>query len=186
MHHGVPAPWAPDLGTGLERPRREGRTTRGGHAPEHEVRRRERVGLAERAQRDVLRGPGAEPGERGELGHDLLHRRAEIEPARGHGARERLEGTDASTREAEAIEIRGREQTSPEKLDVAQVLGYLGGDNVLYCSPGCAAARGQADAAPVDQQGYQALVERGALAPVVVCPVCGSDYPFDWSADDQS
>ncbi len=77
-------------------------------------------------------------------------------------------------------------KTRPENLDVAQVLGYLGRDNVLYCSPGCAAARGQADAAPVDQQAYQALVDRGALAPVVVCPVCGSDYPVDWSADDQT
>jgi hypothetical protein len=76
-------------------------------------------------------------------------------------------------------------KTSPEKLDVSQVLGYLGRDNVLYCSPGCAAARGQTDAAPVDQQGYQALVEQGA-APGVVCPVCGSDYPIDLSADDRA
>jgi hypothetical protein len=78
-----------------------------------------------------------------------------------------------------------RMKTSPENLDVSQVLGYLGRDNVLYCSPGCAAARGQADATPVDQQGYQTLVERESLAPVVVCPVCGSDYPADLSADDR-
>lgn len=77
-------------------------------------------------------------------------------------------------------------KTSPEKLDVSQVLGYLGRDNVLYCSPECAARRGQADATPVDQQGYLALVERGALEPVVVCPVCGSDYPLDLAADDRS
>ncbi len=74
----------------------------------------------------------------------------------------------------------------PEDVETAQVLGYLGRDNVLYCSPGCAAARGQQDAAPVDQQEYQALLDRGSLQPVVVCPVCGSDYPFDMEADDRT
>lgn len=73
----------------------------------------------------------------------------------------------------------------PENVDIARVIGYLGRDNVLYCSPGCAAKCGQADAAPVDQDEYQALVDRGSLVSVVVCPVCESDFPLDWSADDQ-
>ena len=77
-------------------------------------------------------------------------------------------------------------KTSPDDLDVSQVFGFIGGDGVVYCSPGCAASRGQADARPVDQQGYEALIERGALARAVVCPACGSDYPIDLAADDRT
>jgi hypothetical protein len=77
-------------------------------------------------------------------------------------------------------------KTKPDSIDAAQVLGYLGKDNVLYCSPGCAAARGQVDASPVDQQAYQTMVDRGTLARGGVCPVCGSDYPVDWWGDEQA
>ena len=71
-----------------------------------------------------------------------------------------------------------------ESLDITRVLGYLGADNVLYCSPGCAAMRGQADAAPVDKDEYPALVRRGSLT-AGRCPVCRSEYALDWSADDR-
>jgi hypothetical protein len=66
-----------------------------------------------------------------------------------------------------------------ESVETTQVLGYLGSDDVLYCSPGCAAERGQADAQPVDRPEYDALLDRGSLSPVVVCPVCGSDFPLE-------
>jgi hypothetical protein len=70
-----------------------------------------------------------------------------------------------------------------ETLDVAQVLGYLGGDNVLYCSPACAAERGQRAAAPVDQEDYEAFIARGPVEGALLCPVCGSEYPQDLSVD---
>jgi hypothetical protein len=73
----------------------------------------------------------------------------------------------------------------PENVETARVLGYLGRDNVLYCSRACAAQVGQTEAVAVDQDEYQALVDRGSLAPAVVCPVCGCEYPLDWSADDE-
>jgi hypothetical protein len=72
-----------------------------------------------------------------------------------------------------------------ENVETARVLGYLGRDNVLYCSPACAAKAGQAEAAAVDQDEYQALVDRGSLTAPVVCPVCGSEYPLDWAADEE-
>jgi hypothetical protein len=72
-----------------------------------------------------------------------------------------------------------------ENVETARVLGYLGHDNVLYCSSACAAEAGQAQAAAVDQDEYQALVDRGSLAAAVVCPVCGCEYPLDWDADDE-
>lgn len=73
-----------------------------------------------------------------------------------------------------------------ENLEPAQVLGYLGTDKVLYCSPACAAKRGQANAVPVDHDEYQALADAGAVdSAALVCPVCGSDYPQQpASADD--
>jgi hypothetical protein len=73
----------------------------------------------------------------------------------------------------------------PEDVEVGRVLGYLGSDDVFYCSPGCAAERGQTQAAPVDQDEYQALLDRGWLAPGVVCPVCGADYPLDLPVGDE-
>lgn len=67
----------------------------------------------------------------------------------------------------------------PENLEPAQVLGYLGADKVLYCSPECAAKRGQAAATPVDHDQYEALADAGAVdRAAVVCPVCGSEYPL--------
>lgn len=73
----------------------------------------------------------------------------------------------------------------PENLEPAQVLGYLGADQVLYCSRSCAAARGQAAAQPVDHDEYQALADTGAVdRAALVCPVCGSDYPQQPPAAD--
>jgi hypothetical protein len=75
----------------------------------------------------------------------------------------------------------------PENTEPALLVGYLGRDNVLYCSRACAAARGQPDAAPVDQVEYQALVERGTtVRGQLVCPVCGSEFPLDWHEDERS
>ena len=75
-------------------------------------------------------------------------------------------------------------KTRPENLDVSRVLGYLGADDVLYCTPGCAASRGQADAAPVDKDEYPLLARRKATAVAGRCPACGSEFPLDWSAED--
>jgi hypothetical protein len=73
----------------------------------------------------------------------------------------------------------------PENLEPAQLVGYLGGDDLLYCSRDCASAAGQAaTAAPVDRGEYQ-LVERGrAGAGQLTCPVCGSEFPIDWAGDE--
>jgi hypothetical protein len=72
---------------------------------------------------------------------------------------------------------------TPDSIEKARVVGYLGRDEVLYCSPACAASRGQANAQPVDEEEVQAIIDRGSLRPTVVCPVCGSDYPIDWADD---
>jgi hypothetical protein len=72
-----------------------------------------------------------------------------------------------------------------ENVETARVLGYLGRDNVLYCSPPCAAERGQPDAAPVDDDEYQALADRGSLARGLVCSACGSEFPLDLSVEDE-
>jgi len=69
----------------------------------------------------------------------------------------------------------------PDNDEPALLVGYLGRGDVLYCSRACATARGQTHAAPVDQGQYQALVERGTARGQLVCPVCGSEYPLDWS-----
>ena len=74
-------------------------------------------------------------------------------------------------------------KSKPENTETAHVVGYLGGDNVLYCSPACAAQRGQPDAAAVDDDQYQLLMDRGSVKAGAVCPVCGSDYPIDWPDD---
>jgi hypothetical protein len=71
-----------------------------------------------------------------------------------------------------------------EDVDAARVLGFLGNDDVLYCSPACAAERGQPQAVAVDQDEYEALVDRGSLAPAVVCPVCGAESPLDAADPD--
>ena len=73
----------------------------------------------------------------------------------------------------------------PDSVEPARVLGYLGRDNVLYCSRACAAERGQAAAAPVDEDEYPALVDRDALAATTVCPVCGSEYALDLDGDER-
>jgi hypothetical protein len=73
----------------------------------------------------------------------------------------------------------------PDNVEPARVLGYLGGNDVLYCSRACAAKAGQPAAALVDQDQYDALVDRGSLAPAAVCPVCGSEYALDWRRDDE-
>lgn len=71
-----------------------------------------------------------------------------------------------------------------ENVEPAQVLGYLA-NKVLYCSPACASSRGQSSASPVDFHEYQALVEAGAVdRAAVVCPVCGSEYPFELAEDE--
>jgi hypothetical protein len=72
-----------------------------------------------------------------------------------------------------------------ENLDPARVLGYLGADNVLYCSPTCAAEAGQKGAAAVDQDEYQALMDGGSVVPSAACPRCGSEYPLDWRGEDE-
>jgi hypothetical protein len=78
-------------------------------------------------------------------------------------------------------------KSRPENVEPARVLGYLGSDKVLYCSPACAAERGQATASPVDEDQYAALADAGALDPAaVVCPVCGSEYPFELPVGDEA
>jgi hypothetical protein len=73
----------------------------------------------------------------------------------------------------------------PENLEPAQVLGYLGSDNVLYCSSACAAARGQGQAEPIDHDEYQALAEAGTVSrEALVCPVCATEYPLVPAAPD--
>ncbi len=71
----------------------------------------------------------------------------------------------------------------PENTEPALLVGYLGRDDVLYCSRACATARGQTKATPVDQAQYQALVERGTARGQLVCPSCGSEFPLDWSEE---
>lgn len=73
---------------------------------------------------------------------------------------------------------------TPENTEPAMLVGYLGRDDVLYCSRSCATARGQNDAVPVDQAEYQAILERGTGQGQLVCPVCGSEYPHDWPDED--
>lgn len=68
-----------------------------------------------------------------------------------------------------------------ESVETGRVLGYLGENDVLYCSRACAAQVGQARAAAIDHDEYQVLVDRGRAASAIVCPVCGSDYPLDWT-----
>jgi len=74
----------------------------------------------------------------------------------------------------------------PENTEPAMLVGYRGGDGLLYCSRDCSAARGHADAAPVDQDEYQALVESGTLdRGQLICPVCGSEFALGWPEDDR-
>jgi hypothetical protein len=78
-------------------------------------------------------------------------------------------------------------KTRPENTEPAMLVGYRGRDGLLYCSRDCSAARGQADALPVDQDEYQALVEGGTLdRGQLVCPVCGSEFALGWPDDDRS
>jgi hypothetical protein len=73
-----------------------------------------------------------------------------------------------------------------ENVEPAQVLGYVGADKVLYCSRACALKRGQTAATPVDFDEYHALADAGAIdRAAVVCPVCGSEYPFELTDDDR-
>jgi hypothetical protein len=72
---------------------------------------------------------------------------------------------------------------TPENTEPSLLVGYLGADDVLYCSRACASARGQTNAAPVDQGQYQALLERGTTRGQLVCPVCGAEFPLDWSEE---
>ena len=71
----------------------------------------------------------------------------------------------------------------PENVETARILGYLGADSVLYCSPACAAQVDQVEARPVDEDDLPALVDRGAVVPAV-CPVCGSEFPLGLGAED--
>jgi hypothetical protein len=78
-------------------------------------------------------------------------------------------------------------KTRPENTEPAMLVGYRGRDGLLYCSRDCSATRGQADALPVDQDEYQALVEGGTLdRGQLVCPVCGSEFALGWPDDDRS
>ena len=65
-------------------------------------------------------------------------------------------------------------------MEATLPIGYLGRNGTLYCSLVCAASRGEADAAPVDEEEYDVLAESGALAGEVVCPACGSDFTVVW------
>ena len=75
-------------------------------------------------------------------------------------------------------------KTHPENLDLSRVFAYLGEDQILYCSPGCAATRGQIDAAPVDKDEYPNLVRRDGLGGAGRCPVCRAELPLDWTAEE--
>ena len=72
-----------------------------------------------------------------------------------------------------------------DEIEPAHIVGYLGDDNVLYCSPGCAAERGQARAAPVDEGEYPAVLERNGLVPAALCPVCGTEFSPDLDAEER-
>jgi hypothetical protein len=73
----------------------------------------------------------------------------------------------------------------PDSVEPASIVGYLGGDGVLYCSRACAVARGQVDATPVDQDQHEALAGRAEVERATTCPVCGSEFRMPWPAEEE-
>ena len=73
---------------------------------QHQVGRRESIGISQRAHCYVLGGPRSDPGDLHELSaHQLaIDSGAEVELAVGDGTRQSLERRDSSRREANAIE----------------------------------------------------------------------------------
>jgi hypothetical protein len=61
-----------------------------------------------------------------------------------------------------------------------EVIGFLSGDGVLYCSQACASNHGISVGYDVDQDEYESLVESESLKPVGLCPGCGSEFAVSW------
>jgi hypothetical protein len=66
--------------------------------------------------------------------------------------------------------------------DERDVIGFLGSDGVLYCSPACASRLGVAGGYQVDQDEYESLIESESLQGVGVglCPGCGTEFIVAW------
>ena len=64
--------------------------------------------------------------------------------------------------------------------DEEDVIGFLGGDGVLYCSEACASRNGVTVGYEVDQDEYESLVESESLQAVSLCPGCGSEFAVSW------
>src|SRR5690606_21099015 len=103
------APWPPSLRAPFERGGARGRggwtVFVGEQLPlQHEVTGRERIRMAERAQGDVVRGPGADAGQGGPAFDEVLQRArgAEVDPAVEQGACDRVDRACARLGHAEA------------------------------------------------------------------------------------
>lgn len=60
------------------------------------------------------------------------------------------------------------------------VIGFLGGDGVLYCSQACVHKVGHSAGREVDQDEYDALIGENSTRSGTTCPGCGADFPVDW------
>src|SRR5207249_6814324 len=90
VHHRIAPPWAPLARALIELARRQrAAPRRRRHATQHQIARRQRIGLAERSERNVLRGPRTDPGERCHRSGELLGGGAEVDAALEPGAGER-------------------------------------------------------------------------------------------------
>jgi hypothetical protein len=69
--------------------------------------------------------------------------------------------------------------------EVAEALGYLGANGVLYCSVACACEDDQPWAVALDLDEYDAIANEGQLAVEALCPVCGGDYVVAWPEEPE-
>src|SRR3989441_1119417 len=134
-----PAPGAPRPPRPPPAPRRGGPPAVAERAPEPQVGRREGVGLAEGAHRDVVRRPRADAEHGGEARDRVL------EPARGvehelsarHGAGKPADGRGPATREADRGEVRVGERLGPrEEMREAVLRPVVRSTEGAYETPG--------------------------------------------------
>ena len=64
--------------------------------------------------------------------------------------------------------------------DELDLIGFVGGDGVLYCSRWCAKQQGQLVGYEVDQDDYESLAEDASLPPGTLCPGCGAEFSVVW------
>jgi hypothetical protein len=111
MHGGVRPPGTPLLGAGGQFAIREA-----GGAPESEISHRKRIGIAQAAHRDVLRGPGADPGQAAQAISERGPVTIERQPAGGHGGRQGADRRGALSRQPGTLQrrlgevVRGRKR----------------------------------------------------------------------------